>query len=360
MERQLGRIAKMIHRRGVGSLSSFTETNPRGLEHAITTRRGLNYNPPKNPLKKIHDTQNKTTKNISTKEGTPDSQKIINEISSSLIPFPRRLKKEKEKEQFQKFFENLQRLSINIPFIEALEQMPKLNLGELKPTHMYIKLADKSTQIVRGIAENVIVKIDRYLQQKNSFKVGDETIIFDIEKSMRFLPSDDDTCHSVDIIDLSILNHISEDLEHELVPTRTVNGWRVCIDYRKLNDAIRKDHFPLPFIYQMLERLSGNEYYCFLDGFSGYFQIPLAPEDQEKTTFTCPYMTFDYRRMPFGLCNAPVTFQRYMIAIFHDMCKDFMEVFMDDFSIFGNSFNSYLNNLSKMLARCEETNLVLN
>ncbi|GJU27121.1 reverse transcriptase domain-containing protein [Tanacetum coccineum] len=83
----------------------------------------------------------------------------------------------------------------------------------------------------------------------------------------------------------------------------------------------------------MLERVSGNEYYCFLDGFSGYFQIPLAPEDQEKTTFTCPYGTFAYRRMRFGLRNAPATFLRCMIAIFHDMCKDFMEVFMDEFSV---------------------------
>ncbi|GJT51863.1 putative nucleotidyltransferase, ribonuclease H [Tanacetum coccineum] len=148
--------------------------------------------------------------------------------------------------------------------------------------------------------------------------------------------------------------------DNELVPTRTVIGWRVCIDYRKLNDATRKDHFPLPFNDQMLERLSGNEYYCFLDRFSGYFQIPLAPEDQEKTTFTCPYGTFAYRRMPFGLCNAHATFQRCMTAIFHDMCKDFMEVFMDDFFVFGNSFGTCLNNLSKMLARCEETNLVLN
>ncbi|GJZ89359.1 reverse transcriptase domain-containing protein [Tanacetum coccineum] len=93
--------------------------------------------------------------------------------------------------------------------------------------------------------------------------------------------------------------------ENELIPTRLVTGWRVCIDYRKLNDATRKDHFPLPFMDQMLERLAGNEYYCFLDGFSGYFQIPIDPLDQEKTTFTCPYGTFAYRRMPFGLCNAP-------------------------------------------------------
>ena len=148
--------------------------------------------------------------------------------------------------------------------------------------------------------------------------------------------------------------------KNELIPTRTVTGWRVCIDYRKLNDATRKDHFPLPFIDQMLERLAGKEYYCFLDGFSGYFQIPIDQNDQEKTTFTCPFGTYAYRRMPFGLCNAPGTFQRCMIAIFQDMIETSMEVFMDDFSVFGDSFESCLTNLDKMLDRCEKCNLVLN
>ncbi|GJU83365.1 reverse transcriptase domain-containing protein [Tanacetum coccineum] len=148
--------------------------------------------------------------------------------------------------------------------------------------------------------------------------------------------------------------------ENELIPTRLVTGWRVCIDYRKLNEATQKDHFPLPFMDQMLERLAGNEFYCFLDGFLGYFQIPIDPQDQEKTTFTCPYGTFAYRRMPFGLCNAPGTFQRCMMAIFHDMIEKTMEVFMDDFSVFGDSFDSCLSNLEKMLKRCEDTNLVLN
>ncbi|GJR33612.1 reverse transcriptase domain-containing protein [Tanacetum coccineum] len=148
--------------------------------------------------------------------------------------------------------------------------------------------------------------------------------------------------------------------ENELIPTRLVTGWRVCIDYRKLNEATRKDHFPLPFMDQMLERLAGNEYYCFLDGFSGYFQIPIDPKDQEKTTFTCPYGTFAYRRMPFGLCNAPGTFQRCMMAIFHDMIEKTMEVFMDDFSVFGDSFSTCLSHLEKMLKRCEDTNLSLN
>ncbi|KAG7572472.1 Ribonuclease H-like superfamily [Arabidopsis suecica] len=146
----------------------------------------------------------------------------------------------------------------------------------------------------------------------------------------------------------------------ELIPTRTITGHRMCIDYRKLNAASRKDHFPLPFIDQMLERLANHPYYCFLDGYSGFFQIPIHPNDQEKTTFTCPYGTFAYKRMPFGLCNAPATFQRCMTSIFSDLIEEMVEVFMDDFSVYGSSFSSCLLNLCRVLTRCEETNLVLN
>nr|GEZ42728.1 reverse transcriptase domain-containing protein [Tanacetum cinerariifolium] len=148
--------------------------------------------------------------------------------------------------------------------------------------------------------------------------------------------------------------------ENELIPTRLVAGWIVCIDYRKLNEATRKDHCPLPFMDQMLQRLAGNQYYCFLDDLYGYFQIPIDPKDQEKTTFTCPYETFAYRCMPFGLCNAPDTFQRHMMAIFHDMIEKTIEVLMDDFLVFWNSFQSCLSRLEKMLKRCEDTNLCLN
>ena len=124
---------------------------------------------------------------------------------------------------------------------------------------------------------------------------------------------------------------IIQNEKNELILTRKVTGWKVCIDYRKLNDATRKDHFPLPFINQMIEKLSRHEYYCFLDGYSGYNQILVAPENQEKTTFTCPYSTFAYKRMPFGLCNAPSTFQRCLMAIFSNMVENFIAIFMDDF-----------------------------
>ena len=96
--------------------------------------------------------------------------------------------------------------------------------------------------------------------------------------------------------------------KEEDMPTRLATGWRVCIDYRRLNEVTRKDHFPLPFIDQLLERIFGHPFYCLLDGYSGYFQIEIVAEDQENTTFTYPFGTYAYKRMPFGLCNAPTTF----------------------------------------------------
>nr|GEW20432.1 DNA-directed DNA polymerase [Tanacetum cinerariifolium] len=153
---------------------------------------------------------------------------------------------------------------------------------------MVLDLADRTISKPTGVAENVFVKVGKFY----------------------FLA------------DFVILDFVA-DPRVPLILGRTF--------LEKLNKATRKDHFPLPFMDQMLERLAGNEYYCFLDGFSGYFQIPIDPKDQEKTTFTCPYGTFAYKRMPFGLCNAPRTFQRCMMAIFHDMIEKMMEVFMDDF-----------------------------
>nr|GEV06241.1 reverse transcriptase domain-containing protein [Tanacetum cinerariifolium] len=139
---------------------------------------------------------------------------------------------------------------------------------------------------------------------------------------------------------------VVENEENQLIRTLLVTRWRVCIDYRKLNEATRKDHFPIPFIDQMLEILAGNEYYCFLDGFLGYFQIPIDPKDKENTTFTCPYGTFAYRRMPFGLCNALGTFQRCMMAIFHDMIKN-------DGSLHGRLLGNVFPTKEQILHRCE-------
>ncbi|XP_061993642.1 uncharacterized protein LOC133711554 [Rosa rugosa] len=194
---------------------------------------------------------------------------------------------------------------------------------------------------------------DRQLkEEKEVIKLLDCGVIYPISDSKWVSP--------VQVVPKKSGVTVVKNAENELVPQRTVTGHRVCIDYRKLNATTRKDHFPLPFIDQMLERLAGHDYYCFLDGYSGYNQIAIANEDQEKTTFTCPFGTFAYRRMPFGLCNAPGTFQRCMVSIFSDYIEKIIEVFMDDFSVFGKNFDDCLNNLEIILKRCMETNLVLN
>ena len=143
---------------------------------------------------------------------------------------------------------------------------------------------------------------------------------------------------------------IVENIKNELIPQHNVMGWRMCIDYRKLNTATKKDHLPLSFNDEMLERLAKHSYFYFLDGYSGYHQIPIHPDDQSKTTFTCPYT---YRWMSFGLCNAPASFQRCMMSIFSDMIEKIMEVFMDDFSVYGKTFDQCLANLDRVLQRCQ-------
>eukprot|EP00253_Pinus_taeda_P008680 PITA_08680 len=144
-----------------------------------------------------------------------------------------------------------------------------------------------------------------------------------------------------------------------LVPKK--NGkWRICVDYKELNKATKKYHFPLSFIDQVLDGLAGKKFFSFLDGFSGYNQIQISSEDQDKTTFTCPWGTFAYRVLPFGLCNAPTTFQRAVLSIFAELVHDLVEIYMDDFTPYGSSFQEALSNLEKVLSKCIEMNLSLN
>ncbi|GJY42643.1 reverse transcriptase domain-containing protein [Tanacetum coccineum] len=247
----------------------------------------------------------------------------------------------------------------------------KLMLPELVPTRMTLELANRSVSYSAGIAEDVFIQVGKF-----TFPADFVVVDYDVDPRVPFILGrpflrmaragliypilDSPWVSLVYVVPKKGGMTVVTNDNNELILTRLVMGWRVCIDYRKLNDATRKDHFPLPFMDQMLERLARNELYCFLDGFSRYFQIPIDPQDQEKTTFTCPYGTFAYRRMPFGLCKAPRTFQRCMVAIFHDMIEKTMEVFMDDFLIFRDSFSSCLSHLDMMLKRCEDTNLVLN
>ncbi|GJR44036.1 putative nucleotidyltransferase, ribonuclease H [Tanacetum coccineum] len=288
------------------------------------------------------------------------------EEQTSSIHFPRRLRKEKEEAKQRKFLENVKQLHINLPFIEALAQMPKytkflkglltnksrfkkactitvnercstvllnklpskekdpesftipcdIGLGEPKPTRMSSELADRSTRYPGGIIENVLIKV-------NKFILPIDFVILDMPEDSR-------------------------------IPIRRINSVNTPYSVKQRTtrlDGVKREH---------LYSASANEIDEKRPELKRFFQISIAPEDQEKTTFTCHYGTFAYRRMPFGLCNAPATFQRCMTTIFHDMVEDFTEVFMDDFSVFGNSFDCCLANLDRMLTRCEETNLVIN
>ncbi|RDX93593.1 Retrovirus-related Pol polyprotein from transposon 17.6, partial [Mucuna pruriens] len=221
-----------------------------------------------------------------------------------------------------------------------------------------------------------------------SMEFGDTLVQFNIFEAMKH-PTEDHSLFGVDLIDELVEESrpqqpkaeimsahlvpnpiqvvpkksgitITKKQHDELVPMRIQNSWRVCIDYQRLNQATRKDHFPLPFIDQVLEKLAGKSHYCFPDGFFGYMQIDITPEDQHKTTFTCPFGTFAYTRMPFSLCNTLSTFQRCMTSIFSDLLQEWIEVFMDDFTVYADSFDACLGNLSKVLQRCIDTNLVLN
>ncbi|GJT69625.1 reverse transcriptase domain-containing protein [Tanacetum coccineum] len=239
-------------------------------------------------------------------------------------------------------------------------------ISKLKPTKMSIQHVDRSIKYPIRVRKNLLVKVSKFIFPIDFVVLEiDEDELVPIILGRPFLAT---SIADIKGIDSSFCTHkilmedefkpnvqpqrrvnpnikevvpkkggmtIVKNENDELIPQWIVTGWRVCIDYHKLNNATQKYHFPLPFHDQMLERLAGHEYYCFLDGLSGYFQIPIAPEDQEKTTFTCPYVTFTYKRIPFGLCNAPATFQRCMTTIFHELIEDNIEVFMDDFSVFG-------------------------
>nr|GEX19800.1 DNA-directed DNA polymerase [Tanacetum cinerariifolium] len=203
----------------------------------------------------------------------------------------------------------------------SVEEPPELELKEL-PSHLEYAFLEDSNKLpkifdIKGIdprfCTHKILMEDDYKPEVHSqrrvnpkfYDVIKKEVIKLFDAGMIYPISDSPWVSPIHCVPKKRGMTVVANENHELIPTRLVTSWRVCIDYRKLNDATKKDHFSLPFMDQMLERLVGHEFYCFLDGFSGYFQIPIDPQDQEKTTFTCPYGTFAYRRMPFGFCNAP-------------------------------------------------------
>ncbi|GJU07471.1 reverse transcriptase domain-containing protein [Tanacetum coccineum] len=212
----------------------------------------------------------------------------------------------------------------------SIDEPPEVELKDLPPHLEYAFLADNNKLpviIAKDLSDDektALIKVLKSRKQAIAWKLSDIKGINPEFCSHKILMEEDyePTVQHQRRVNPKIHDVIKKEVE-KLLDAGLIYPISDNID--KLNEATRKDHFPLPFMDQMLERLAGNEYYCFLDGFSGYFQIPIDPKDQEKTTFTCPYGTFAYRRMPFGLCNAPGTFQRCMMAIFHDMIEKDIE-----------------------------------
>ncbi|GJY59014.1 reverse transcriptase domain-containing protein [Tanacetum coccineum] len=306
------------------------------LDDDDTPISGKSYNPPDNPDDQQNNSENpinfvsddeddEPTPQPKTQPTKPQNPPLIEgtlleeEIFSEFDEFMAMSADENFESESNTEEPPFEKITINTNYkIKTSIEEPPTDL-ELKPLPdnlEYIQLLDDKKPVVqkqRRLNPNM-----QEVVKKEIMKLLDTDIIYPIADSPWVSP-----IHCVPKKGgITVVTNEND----ELVLTRTIIGWRVCIDYRKLNEATAKDHFPLPFMDQMLERLAGNKYFCFLDGFSGYFQIPIDPNDQEKTTFTCPFRTYAYRRVPFGLGNAPATFQRCMLAIFHDMIEEFVKV----------------------------------
>nr|GEU40927.1 reverse transcriptase domain-containing protein [Tanacetum cinerariifolium] len=322
------------------TLPSNTIPNPKGEMKAITTRSGVAYEGPSIPtFKKVmeRETKETTDKEQTNFQGStahiqppvtlisePD---VLKTLSKPKISYPSRLNDQKLREKATNQMEKAIAWKItDIKGIDPWYCTQKTLMGE-----DYMQNQRRVNPKIHEVIKKEVIKL------------LDAGMIYSIFDSPWVSP--------IHCVPKKGGITVVENKNNELIPTRLVTGWRVCIDYRKLNNATRKNHFPLSFMDRKLERLVGNEFYCFLDEFSGYFQLSINSPDQEKTILTCPYGTFAYRRTPFGLCNAPGTFQRCMMAIFHDMIEKTMEVFMDDFLVFGDSFSSCLSHLDTMLQR---------
>ncbi|CAN6677841.1 unnamed protein product [Malus baccata var. baccata] len=307
---------------------------------------------------------------------------ISNDIPQN-VPFPRIFIQSKKEEAEKDILDTFRKVQINIPLLDAIKQVPRfehamldlgasinimpyciyasMNLGELKNDGVIIQLADRSNAYPKGVLEDVLVqmartKIDVFTGTLTMEFDGD-IINFNISETIRH-PLEDHSCFSIDIID-SLAHAYFDNLNEDALETTIIQGMGVKNEGAKSKDThgMDEEFLVVPTCEDKAEILVVLET---MPSHVGYNQIVIAPEDQEKTTFTCPFGSFAYRRMPFGLCNAPATFQKCMMSIFSDYVEKIIEVFMDDFSIFGDSFDCCLNNLSLILKRCIETNLVLN
>nr|GEV44200.1 reverse transcriptase domain-containing protein [Tanacetum cinerariifolium] len=334
-----------------GTLPSNTIANSRSDLKAITTRSEVTkdtVDPINN--EKTKDVQPQVVQSespiLTSKPVTsPNFEPAIALVSASRpnpkasIPYPSRRSNERNREednnQIKKFYQIFKDMSFEISFAEALILMPKVpstlkalieNKGKLRDPGKFLipcdfpELADHSIYCSVGVAEDVYVKV-------GSFHFPADFVVVDFDVDPR-----------VPLI-----------LERSFLKTK-----------KALIDVFEVDEPPVAELKELPPHLE----YAFLEG-DEKLPIIIAKDlsVEEKTAFITvlkSLKTFAYRHKPFGLCNAPGTFQRCMMAIFHDMIEKTIEVFMDDFFVFENSFQSCLSHLDQRLKRCEDINLYLN
>nr|XP_009771563.1 PREDICTED: uncharacterized protein LOC104222081 [Nicotiana sylvestris] len=224
----------------------------------------------------------------------------------------------------------------NSPTMPSIEEPPTLELKPLLPHLRYEFLGPCYTLLVIRSSCLTNMHVDSTLVVLQKRKMAIRWTLVDIQGisfafCMHKIKLEDGAKPSIDI------KGDSMSLCKKLSRRRLSIGW------------IPGLFTPSPIVHGPL-RLASRAFYCFIDGYSGYNQILITPKDQEKTTFTCPCGTFAFKRMPFGLCNEPTTFQKCMMAILTDMVEDYLEVFMVDFSVVRDSFDDFLANLDKVLA----------
>ena len=167
--------------------------------------------------------------------------------------------------------------------------------------------------------------------------------------------------HLEDLLQRGVIQPSSSSYAAPIVLVRKKSGeLRMCVDYRRLNSITRRDMFPLPRIDECLDAIGGASLFSTLDLASGYHQVAMAEEDMQKTAFTCPYGLYEFRRMPFGLCNAPATFQRLMQTSMHDFIFKILLCYLDDLLVFASSFDKHIENLELVFKRLKTIGVKLN
>ncbi|XP_075100112.1 uncharacterized protein LOC142176406 [Nicotiana tabacum] len=485
LEIQVSQLATLMSGQIQGALPSNTEKNPKEHLKAISLRSGKSLDDlyadregKPQEVEKVNEGENKKfPKEQKNKGKNVQENELITNPHSVPLPFPQKMKREKLDKQFSKFLDILKQLYINIPFTDALTQMPsyakflkeilsskrklekvsvvkliekcsailqnklpqklgdpgsfiipctvgcthfekalwnsgasinlipfsifrKLELGEMKDTSVSLQLADQSTKRSKGIIENILVRVDKFVfpvdfivleMEENNEKMmkfpGDESSsssfqinllddLVDEYKDNKLIIASLERCLARSVI---ISSSLTIEQESKLIGVlrkhKTTLGWTIA-DIKGISPTIcvhrilmENDYKPIvqpqrrlnPAMQEVVKKevvklLATSIIYPISDS----LWIPIALEDQEKTTFTCPQGTYAYRRMPFGLCNAPATFQHCISAIFSDMTEKFLEIFMYDFTLFGKTFEDCLYHLTPGLKKCEETNLILN